>query len=241
MSVEENAEKHEQDDERCARNRLDTGFTHHTDGDSAEHERGENENHSEHKGCEGRETTDAEDENHGEERYAHEDGNVFERPFVPAFALHVFLAPVALESRADVREDVGKGPPHFGQTEHTASNDGADGDRPHGLGKGDHLQRRRTTACVVLNGDVGLLRCIVNGHVHEHRKRNEEEPANDGAQIHQESDAGFHEPTDGEHRGRERHADVGVGEGVPSRFFRPVRLLQGNAVNGAGGLVDFSV
>ena len=49
----------------------------------------------------------------------------------------------------------------------------------------------------------------------------------------------LHEPTNGKHRRRQGHADVGVGKRVPCRLFRPVRLLEGNAVHGSRGLVDF--
>ena len=158
---------------------------------------------------------------------------MLERPFIPTLAFHVFLAAVALECCTDVGEDVGKGAPHLGEAKHTAADDGADGDGSDGLCKGDHLERRRATAGVVLNGNVGLLRGVIDWDVHEHGQRHEEEPAHDGPQVHEERDTGFHEPTDGEHRRRQRYADVGVGEGVPGGFLRPVRLLERDAVHGA--------
>ena len=63
---------------------------------------------------------------------------------------------------------------------HIFANDGTDGDGSDRLGEGDHLKGSRATACVVLNRDVCLLRCIVDGDVHEHGQRNEEKPSDDG-------------------------------------------------------------
>ena len=233
LGVEEHAEQHQQHDERRSRNGFNAGFAHDTNGDGAQHEGRENQHGGEDQRRERRETTDGEDDDHGKEGHAHEDGNVLERPFVPTLAFHVFLAAVTLERCTDVREDVGKGAPHLGKTEHAATDDGPDGDGSNGLGEGDHLERCRATAGVVLNGDVGLLGGVVNWDVHEHGQRHEEEPTHDGSQVHEESDTGFHEPTDGEHRRRQRHADVGVGERVPSGLLRPVCLLERDAVHGA--------
>ena len=163
---------------------------------------------------------------------------MLERPFVPTFAFHVFLAGVALEGRSDVGEDVGKGSPHLEQTKHTTADNGTDGDGSNGFRKGDHLERSRTAAGVFLNGDVALLRGVVDGDVHEDRQRDKEEPTDDGAQVHEEGHTGFHEPANGEHRRCQRHPDVGVSKRVPRSLFRPVRLPERFTINGARGLVN---
>ena len=219
MEVEEDTKQHQEDNERCSGDRLDTRFTHDTNGDSTQHEGGQNQHHSEDQSSEWRKATNGEDDDHGEEGDTHEDGNVLEWPFVPSFAFHVFLATVALERCTDVREDVGKGAPHLCQSEHTTADDGTDSDGTNRLSKGDHLQRSRATTGIILDGDVGLLRCIVDRDVHEHSQRDEEEPTHDGTEVDQKRHTGFHEPADGKHRRRQRHPNVGVGKWIPCRFF----------------------
>ena len=241
LEIEEHTEQHQEDDEGGTGNGLNTRLTHDTNSDGTEHEGGQDEHHGEDQSSEWRETTDGENDDHGDEGDAHEDGDVLERPFVPTLAFHVFLATIALEGSTDVGEDVGEGAPHLGQTKHSTTDDGTDGNRSHRLGKGDHLQGCGTAAGVILDGNVGLLGCIVDGDVHEHRQRDEEEPTHDCSKVDQERHSGLHEPTNGEHRRSQCDADIGVGKGVPSRFFRPVGLLQRDAVNRTGRLVDFSV
>ena len=241
LEVEENTEQHQQHDEGGSRNGFNTGFAHHSNGDGAQHERREDENGSENKGCNGGETADGENQNHGEEGDDHEDGDVFQGPLVPTLAFHVFLATFTREGGTNVRKDVGEGSPHLGQTKHTATDDGPNGNRSNRLGERKHLQRRRASAGVFLDRYVGLLNGVVNGKVGVNSQRHKEEPTHDGSHVDQKRYSSFHEPSNGKHGGREGHADVGVGEGVPRRAFRPLCVAEGDTVFGARWLVNFSV
>ena len=148
-----------------------------------------------------------------------------ERPFVPAFTLHVFLGSFALESCTNILEDVRKGSPHLGQSKHSTSNNGTNCNGSYGLGEGDHLQCLTTFTCVGLNRDIGLHGCIINREVCKHSEWNEEEPSYERTEVNQECYSSLHEPTNSEHRRCQSDTNVGVGEGVPSSFFGPLRVL----------------
>ena len=90
--------------------------------------------------------------------------------------------------------------------------------------------------------DVGLLRGVIDGNVERHGKRDKEKPTNDGAKVDEESNPRLHEPPDGKHGRRERHANVGVGKRIPKRLFRPVRVFEGSAIGvDARWLVNLAV
>ena len=240
LRTEEDTEEQEEDDERRTGHRLDAGLAHHAHGDGAEHEGGRDEHRGEQGRSHHREATEGEDGDHREEGHDHEDGNVLERPLVPALAFDVLGAAVTAEGGADVAEDGQEGLVHLRKAKQTTTDDAADGNGADGLGEGDHLQGRSAASGEVVQRDVRLCLGVVDGHVEDDRERHEDEPSDEGTHVHQQRHAELHEPANGEHGGREGQSDVGVGEGVPGAL-GPLRDALGHAVVGARGLVQLAV